>query len=62
MHRPPLGWEAAGRRKLPGSIEARVFGWIRCCLARRGKVVAFAQDSPFEVLPCTSEKWIELGP
>jgi amylosucrase len=55
MHRPPLDWEAAERRKAPASIEHRIFGWIRTCLALRRSIPAFAQDAPFEILPSPSE-------
>ena len=55
MHRPRLDWEAASRRRLRGSVEARIFGWISGCFARRKGLPALAQDSPFEVLPSPSE-------
>lgn len=55
MHRPRLDWEAAGRRALPGSVEGRIFSWIRSCLARRRELPALAQDSPFEILPSPCE-------
>ena len=55
MHRHRLDWEAAARRSLPGSVEARIFGWIRTCLARRKGIAAFAQDAPFRVLESPSE-------
>jgi len=54
MHRPAMDWVAADRRALAGSIEGRIFAWIRLCLARRGEFPALAPDSPFELLasPC----------
>jgi amylosucrase len=55
MHRSRLDWEAAARRKKAGSIEARLFGWIRGCLAKRAAIPALAQGSPFAVLPSPSE-------
>ena len=55
MHRPHLDWKAAKHRTRPGTIESRIFGWIRDCFARRRAIPAFAQDSPFEVLPSPSE-------
>ena len=55
MHRPHLDWKAATRRARPGTIESRIFGWIRDCFALRRAIPAFAQDSPFEVLPSPSE-------
>jgi amylosucrase len=55
MHRPRLDWKAAGRRARGGTIESRIFGWIRGCFALRKGIPAFAQDSPFEVLHSHSE-------
>lgn len=55
MHRPLLDWEAAARRGLSGGVEARVFGWIKTCLALRKEIAAFAQDAPFRVLESPSE-------
>jgi amylosucrase len=55
MHRPKLDWEAAARRSQAGGIEARIFGWIRGCFATRSRIPAFAQNSPFEVLPSPVE-------
>ncbi|HRY73340.1 MAG TPA: hypothetical protein P5165_08955, partial [Spirochaetia bacterium] len=54
-HRHRLDWEAAERRSRPGSLEARIFGWIRTCLARRKEIAALAQDAPFRVLESPSE-------
>jgi len=35
MHRPPMDWDAAARRKDPGSVEGRVFaGFVRLAAAR----------------------------
>ncbi|HUW40259.1 MAG TPA: alpha-amylase family protein [Rectinemataceae bacterium] len=55
MHRPIMDWKAAGRRKKPGSLEARLFGRIARYLALRTAIPAFAQDAPFEILPSPGE-------
>jgi amylosucrase len=55
MHRPIMDWEAAGRRKRPGTLEARLFGRIASYLELRAAIPAFAQDAPFEILPCPGE-------
>jgi amylosucrase len=55
MHRPPMDWETAARRGLSGTIEARIFAWIKGCFAIRRGVPAFAQDAPFEIILSPSE-------
>ncbi|HEX9645010.1 MAG TPA: alpha-amylase family protein [Acidimicrobiia bacterium] len=40
MHRPPMDWAAAARRRDPGTLEASVFSWMRRLAAARGSVGA----------------------
>ncbi|MBL8966123.1 MAG: alpha-amylase family protein [Spirochaetaceae bacterium] len=56
MHRPRMDWEAAERRSRGDTVEGRIFGWIRGCLAARAAIPAFAQDAPFSVPPSPSEQ------
>ncbi len=55
MHRPRMDWVAAERRGRADTVEGRIFGWIRACLAARAAIPAFAPDAPFSVLPSPSE-------
>jgi amylosucrase len=36
MHRPPMDWDAAGRRHDPATVEGRLFGGLRRLVAARG--------------------------
>jgi amylosucrase len=37
MHRPAMDWDAAARRNLPGSVEARIFGGLLAILRARAR-------------------------
>src|SRR4051812_6308128 len=44
MHRPPMDWDAAGRRRDPATVEGRLFGGLRRLVAaRRATRAAHAQ-------------------
>jgi amylosucrase len=38
MHRPPMDWDAAGRRDDPAALEGLVYGWVRRLLETRASL------------------------
>jgi amylosucrase len=51
MHRPPMDWAAADRRRDPGSVEGRVFAAIRGLAAARRSLLALRSGGSTQVLP-----------
>jgi amylosucrase len=51
MHRPMMDWDAAARRRDPGSLEGRVFAAIRGLSAARRSLLALRSGGRTELLP-----------
>ncbi len=51
MHRPLMDWDAAGRRRDPGSLEGRVFAAIRRLADARRSLLALRAGGSTEILP-----------
>jgi amylosucrase len=51
MHRPPMDWAAADRRRDPGSVEGRVFAAIRGLAAARRSLLALRSGGSTQILP-----------
>ena len=51
MHRPPMDWDRAARRHVPGSLEGRVFTAIRHLIGARRVLLALRSGGTTEVLP-----------
>jgi amylosucrase len=50
MHRPPMDWEKAARRKVAGTIEARLHGGIAEIMRRRKATPQLHGENPTEIL------------
>ena len=50
LHRPRMDWEAAGRRLVPGTVEARVFGDLRVLIDARRSAPQLHASTALEVL------------
>jgi amylosucrase len=50
MHRPPMDWEKAERRAVPGTVEQRVFDGIRALVAARKRTPHLHAATPTNVL------------
>jgi amylosucrase len=51
MHRPPMDWARAARRRDPGSVEGRVFAAMRGLIGARRTLLALRSGGTTEVLP-----------
>src|SRR5205814_6117329 len=49
-HRPPMDWVAAARRYDPGTVEGRVFAWLRRLAAVRKDTLALRAGGESDVL------------
>ncbi|CAN5842291.1 alpha-amylase family protein [soil metagenome] len=50
MHRPTMDWDAAARRALPGSVEARVYGGLQTILRARKRTPHLHATYPTRIL------------
>jgi amylosucrase len=50
MHRPRMDWDAAARRALPGSLEARVYGGVQNILRARKRTPHLHATYPTEIV------------
>jgi amylosucrase len=51
MHRPPMDWSRAARRRDPGTLEGRVFAAIRGLIGARRSLLALRSGGITEILP-----------
>jgi amylosucrase len=50
MHRPAMDWAAAARRHDPGTLEGRIFGWMRRLAFARKDLLALRSGGELDIL------------
>jgi amylosucrase len=50
MHRPAMDWAAAARRHEPGTLEGRIFGWMRRLAFARKDLLALRTGGELDIL------------